>query len=66
VNPQEAPRHAHAVVLEASLAGLFHAVVLATRFDRVMLVDRDTCPVMSGIVAGSPRVRTSIYSCLAG
>jgi 2-polyprenyl-6-methoxyphenol hydroxylase-like FAD-dependent oxidoreductase len=38
-------RHgSHAVVLGASLAGLFHAVPLATRFDRVTLVDRDVLP----------------------
>ena len=34
----------HAVVLGASLAGLVHAVPLATRFDRVTLVDRDVLP----------------------
>jgi 2-polyprenyl-6-methoxyphenol hydroxylase-like FAD-dependent oxidoreductase len=37
-------RHAHAVVLGASLAGLVHAIPLATRFDRVTLVDRDILP----------------------
>ncbi len=37
-------REAHAVVLGAGLAGLVHAVPLATRFDRVTLVDRDILP----------------------
>lgn len=34
----------HAVVLGASFAGLVHTVLLATRFDRVTLVDRDILP----------------------
>lgn len=34
----------HAVVLGASLAGLVHASVLAERFDRVTLVERDVLP----------------------
>ena len=34
----------HAVVLGASLAGLFHTVPLAARFDHVTLVDRDVLP----------------------
>lgn len=39
------PDHAtHAVVLGASFAGLVHTASLATRFDRVTLVDRDTLP----------------------
>lgn len=37
-------RGSHAVVLGASLAGLAHAVPLASRFDRVTLVDRDVLP----------------------
>lgn len=47
----------HAVVLGASLAGLFHAVPLARRFDRVTLVDRDALPEgpehRSGVPHGS-------------
>jgi 2-polyprenyl-6-methoxyphenol hydroxylase-like FAD-dependent oxidoreductase len=59
VNPQGTSRQAHAVVLGASLAGLFHAVVLARRFDRVTLVDRDVLPrevQQRGGVAQGPHV----------
>jgi 2-polyprenyl-6-methoxyphenol hydroxylase-like FAD-dependent oxidoreductase len=44
VKPQETPHQRHAIVLGASLTGLFHVVVLAARFDRVTLVDRDVLP----------------------
>lgn len=37
-------RGSHAIVLGASIAGLLHAVPLATRFDRLTVVDRDVLP----------------------
>jgi 2-polyprenyl-6-methoxyphenol hydroxylase-like FAD-dependent oxidoreductase len=49
-------RHgSHAVVLGASLAGLVHAVPLASRFDRVTLVDRDVLPVGAEQRGGVPQ-----------
>jgi hypothetical protein len=41
---------------EPAWPGWFHAVVLATRFDRVTLVDRDVLPrEVPSTAAGSPR-----------
>jgi 2-polyprenyl-6-methoxyphenol hydroxylase-like FAD-dependent oxidoreductase len=44
VHPRGTPDHRHAVVLGASLTGLFHVGVLAARFDRGTLIDRDVLP----------------------
>src|SRR5260370_11934982 len=43
----------HAVVIGAGIAGLMAAGVLAGRFDRVTVVDRDTLP-------GEPRFRDGV------
>jgi 2-polyprenyl-6-methoxyphenol hydroxylase-like FAD-dependent oxidoreductase len=45
----------HAVVLGASLAGLFTARVLTETFERVTLVDRDTLPNGSAPRRGVPQ-----------
>lgn len=44
MNRRQPDRATHAIVLGASFAGLVHTVSLATRFDRVTLVDRDILP----------------------
>jgi 2-polyprenyl-6-methoxyphenol hydroxylase-like FAD-dependent oxidoreductase len=47
----------HAVVIGAGIAGLMAAGVLAARFDRVTLVDRDRLPAEPGFRAGVPQSR---------
>jgi 2-polyprenyl-6-methoxyphenol hydroxylase-like FAD-dependent oxidoreductase len=55
VNRHQPHRTAHAVVLGASFAGLVHTASLATRFDRVTLVDRDTLPREADHRGGVPQ-----------
>ena len=52
---QPTPVGAHAIVIGAGIAGLTAARVLAERFDRVTIVDRDTLPVACVDRAGIPQ-----------
>ena len=47
----------HAVVVGASMAGLIAARVLADRFERVTVIDRDTLPTGDENRAGVPQGR---------
>ena len=49
--------HTHAVVIGGSMAGLCTARVLSSHFDRVTVLDRDTCPDGAQERAGVPQSR---------
>lgn len=54
---QSTPRYGHAVVVGASLAGLLAARVLAKRFERVTLIERDALPDGPEPRKGVPQAR---------
>lgn len=49
--------HTHAVVIGGSMAGLCTARILSSHFDRVTVLDRDTCPDGTRERAGVPQSR---------
>jgi len=55
-----------AVVIGASMAGLSAAAVLASRFDRVVILDRDELPAGPAERRGCPRAATPTACCRPG
>ncbi|HEX9094648.1 MAG TPA: FAD-dependent monooxygenase [Candidatus Dormibacteraeota bacterium] len=56
-SPAPAPAGSHAIVIGGSMAGLLAARVLADRFDRVTIVDRDRLPDEARFRDGVPQSR---------